>query len=473
MRRVKIVCTIGPATSSEEKLEQLVEAGMDVARLNCSHGSNEERIKIVQRIRRVSERQNRSVCILLDLRGPRLRVGNMAEPRTVTQGDEIKLVTQNSEPAPEGAIPVGSPFLAAGVAPGQKIFIDDGNNELTVLATDGVTIRCRVERDGMIRSRKGINAPGAHLAVPILENEDLEDLRTIIKEGIDAISISFVRSVADVEQVRSAVHAFSPGLPLIAKLETSQAVKHLDSILEVSNGIMVARGDLGVELPTEEVPILQKRLIREANTHGKPVITATQMLESMTDNQRPTRAEASDVANAVFDGTDCVMLSAETSVGKYPVETVQMMNRIIAKAEEQSLARPREWRKHEEEFAHELAVAEAGCHAAEQLKAKAIIVFTRTGRAAIEVSQCRSSQPLFAFTPEQATYQRLNLIWGVRPVRMDFVDNPDDLIDKMEKQALEMGILEPGDTVVVLAGIPVKVSAPMNFIKVHKIGGPS
>ena len=469
MRRVKIVCTIGPATSSEEKLEQLVEAGMDVARLNCSHGSTEERIEIIRRLRRVSEKLGKSVCILLDLRGPRLRVGSMPGPRDISRGEEIKLVTQNTEPIPDDAIPVRSPFLAAGVAPGQKIFIDDGNNELTVIETDGVTIRCLIERDGTIRSHKGINAPGAHLAVPILENDDLKDLRVMVKEGIDAIAVSFVRSVSDVEQVRSAVHAFNPALPLISKLETSQAIDHLADILAASDGIMVARGDLGVELPTEEVPILQKKLIAEANAQGKPVITATQMLESMTENQRPTRAEASDVANAVFDGTDCVMLSAETSVGKYPIEAVQMMTRIIAKAEEQSLALPRQWKVRAGDLAHELAVAEAGCHAAEQLKAKAIIVFTLSGRAAAEVSKCRSSQPLFAFTPKQDTHQRMNLIWGVHPERIDFVDNPDDLIEKMESQALEKGILKPGDTIVIAAGLPIRDGAPMNFIKVHKV----
>jgi pyruvate kinase len=472
MRRVKIIGTIGPASASEERLEALLRAGLDVARLNCSHGTTQERIEVVRRVRAASKRLGKPVCVFLDLRGPRLRMGELPpEGKLLQPGDEIRLVTDGAAGAAEAdALPVQSPFLAAGVAAGQPIFINDGLIELSVLETDGVTLRCRVERGGRITSHKGINAPGANLAVPILEEEDLQDIRTMIREGIDAIAVSFVRNANDMLQVRTAARAFDPGIPMIAKLETSQAMEHLEGILEVSDAIMIARGDLGVERPPEDVPILQKRLISHANRRGRPVITATQMLESMVEHERPTRAEASDVANAVFDGTDCVMLSAETSVGKHPVRTVQIMDRILRAAEEEWLLK-RERRLLEGVSVDSiLAVSEAACRAADGLGARKIVTFTRTGRTAASVSQCRPKCPIIAFSPHEPVLRRLNLLWGVVPRPMPLMETTDDLIAAMDRQLLEQGLAETGDTVILVAGIPLASQTPTNFIKVHKVG---
>jgi len=474
MRRVKIVCTIGPASSSEEKLEQLLRAGMDVARLNCSHGTTEQRIETVRRLRATSAKAGRPVCVFLDLRGPRLRMGELPpEGRMIEPGDEIRLRTEDPAESDGDALPVQSPFLAAGVGAGQPIFINDGNIELIVLETDGVTVRCRVERGGRITSHKGINAPGANLAVPILEQEDLQDLRIMIREGVDAIAMSFVRNPNDIAQVRTAARAFNPKIPLISKLETSQALEHLEGILEASDAIMIARGDLGVERPPEEVPILQKRLIAAANRHGRPVITATQMLESMVEHQRPTRAEASDVANAVFDGTDCVMLSAETSIGKHPVKTVQIMDRILRVAEEEWLL-TREGRPLERASMDPvLAISEAACHAAERLNARKIAAFTRTGRTAAAVSRCRPKCPVIAFSPNEQVLRLANLLWGVTPRHMPTMENTEQLVEALDRHLLEQNLAAPGDTIIIVAGIPLAAQPPTNFIKAHQVGAPT
>jgi len=473
MRRVKIVCTIGPASSSEEKLEQLLRAGMDVARLNCSHGTTEQRIETVRRLRAASATTGKPACLFLDLRGPRLRMGELPpEGRTIEPGEEVRLRTEDSAESDGDTLPVQSPFLAAGVEAGQPIFINDGNIELCVLETDGVTVRCRVERGGRITSHKGINAPGANLAVPILEEDDLQDLRIMIGEGVDAIAMSFVRNPNDIAQVRTAARAFNPEIPLISKLETSQALERLEDILKASDAIMIARGDLGVERPPEEVPILQKRLIAEANRLGRPVITATQMLESMVEHQRPTRAEASDVANAVFDGTDCVMLSAETSIGKHPVKTVQIMNRILLAAEEEWLLKRKDCPLEGASMDPVLAVSEAACRAAERLDARRIAAFTRSGRTAAAVSRCRPKCPIIAFSPDEQVLRLANLLWGVTPRQMPTMENAEQLIAAMEQHLLEQNLAAPGDTIIIVAGIPLADQPPTNFVKAHQVAAP-
>ena len=474
MRRTKIVCTIGPASSSEKDLDGLVAAGMDIARLNCSHGTTDERLAVIRRIRGVAERRGRTVSIFLDLRGPRLRMGEMPEGgREAKTGEEVLLVTEGTDrDVPEsGAFQVQSPFLATGVRAGQKVFINDGNIELSVLDTDGEVIRCKVVRGGLITSHKGINAPGAPLAVPILEAEDLDDLRVTIQEGIDAVAVSFVRTVEDLNQVRAAVNEFRPGLPLIAKIETRQAMDYLQGILAASEGIMVARGDLGVEVSPEEVPVLQKRLIAAANSHGKPVITATQMLESMVVHERPTRAEASDVANAVFDGTDALMLSAETTVGKHPVTVVETMARIVVAAEKEVLSLERASRDSHAATGVTKAICEAACHAADQLQARAIAAFTQSGATASFLSRYRPKTPMIAFTCDPAVCRRLNFYWGVRPAVMPYAENTDALIPAMESLLLREGLAGPGDTVVIVAGIPLRDRPRANFMKVHVVGG--
>ncbi|MBI2192783.1 MAG: pyruvate kinase [Planctomycetes bacterium] len=472
MRRTKIVCTIGPATSTDEKLGQLMEAGMNVARLNCSHGTTAERLDCIRRIRAAAERHGRPIAVFLDLRGPRLRMGRLPpEGRRLQAGEDVLLATEGAETAglAGAALPVQSPFLAAGVSAGQSIFVDDGNVELSVSSTDGVAIRCRVVRGGRLTSHKGINAPGAHLALPILEPEDLVDLQAGIREGIDAVAVSFVRHEEDLRQVRAAVHAFRPGLPLIAKMETSQALERLDPILDESEAVMVARGDLGVEMPIERVPLIQKRLIALARARGKPVITATQMLESMVEQERPTRAEASDVANAVLDGTDAVMLSAETSVGRYPVQAVQVMDRIIGSVESESMSRGADGGESSTPPDSALAVSKAACHAAATLAARAVVVFTQSGSTAAAVSRCRPVCPIAAFTPSPEVCRWLNFTWGVVSQTMPLASTLESMIPEMELRLRASRMAGPGDTVVLVAGSPVELRPRANFLKVHTL----
>lgn len=475
MRRTKIVCTIGPASSSQEALQELAGAGMDIARLNCSHGTTSGRVEVLRRLRGMTGPHGRRIAVFLDLRGPRLRVGELPPGgRTIYAGHEIILVTGEgvsagpAGPAPN-TLPVPSPFLAAGVRNGQKIFIDDGNVELEVLDTNGGTIRCRVVRGGTITAHKGINAPGAPLALPILEADDLDDIRITLQEGVDAVAVSFVRTPDDIEQVKAAVHAFRPQTPLIAKLETRQAISNLEGILNACNGIMIARGDLGVELPPEEVPVLQKRLIAAARKHGKPVITATQMLESMVEHERPTRAEASDVANAVFDGTDAVMLSAESSIGNHPALVVETMARIVQRAEQEVLAGTGNVVMDGGPGGPVETVCEAACRAADRLAAKCLVTFTQSGSTAAILSRYRPKSPVIAFAWDEGVRRRLHFYWGVFPLDIPRVENTDALITEMEKRLYKEGLAAPGDTVVIVCGIPLQKAPRANFLKIHQV----
>lgn len=470
MRRTKIVATVGPATMDEEKMKAILQAGVDVVRVNCSHGSPDQHRQIAQTVRKVASELNKPVAILWDLQGPRIRVAELAQPINLIEGSEVVLTAEPN--GVEGTVvPVEAPYIATAVKPGQRILIDDGRIELETVCTDGIHVRCKVVRGGVVKPRKGVNLPGAKLAVPILSEEDLRDLRNGIQVGTDFVAISFVRSAEDIETLRTAIQAHGSDVPIIAKLERPEALEHLDEILEVSDGVMVARGDLGVELPPEEVPVVQKRIIAEANRRFVPVITATQMLESMIESPRPTRAEASDVANAILDGTDAVMLSGETAIGKYPVEAVTMMKRIICKAEEELFRRHPVYEgraEGEPTIAH--AISDAACLAAADVGAKAIVVFTQSGFTALLVSKRRPKAPIIAFTPDEKVQRRLNLLWGVVPKFLPFTESTDKLLALMDERLISEGLAKEGDIVVIIAGIPVPAKGRANFLKIHQVG---
>jgi len=473
MRRTKIVATVGPATMDEEKLRAILKAGVDVVRINCSHGTTEQHQKIAETVREISAEMGKPVALLWDLQGPRIRVAELQQPIELTEGTEVVLTAE-----PNGAegtvVPVEASYIATAVRQGQKILIDDGRIELETIYTDGVRVRCKVIRGGIVKSRKGINLPGAKLAVPILSEDDLKDLRNGIQVGTDFVAMSFVRSAEDIETLRTAIQAHGADVPIIAKLERPEALERLDEILQTADGVMVARGDLGVEMPPEEVPIVQKRIIAEANRRFVPVITATQMLESMMESPRPTRAEASDVANAILDGTDAVMLSGETAVGKYPVEAVTMMQRIICTAEEELFRRHPIYEgraEGEPTIAH--AISDAACLAASDVNAKAIVVFTQSGFTALLVSKRRPKAPIIAFTPDEKVQRRLNLLWGVIPKFLPFTESTDKLLALMDERLVAEGLAKEGDIVVIIAGIPVPAKGRANFLKIHQVGSGS
>ena len=424
MRRTKIVCTIGPATNSEERLEQLMRAGMNVARLNFSHGTHDEHAAVIERIRKISARLDCSIAILQDLQGPKIRVGSLqgGQPVQLVDGAQVT-ITIRPVTGDAQTIPTTYTHLPQDVKPGDRILLDDGLMELRVLDTGATDVRCQVVHGGLLKEHKGINLPGVAVSAPALTEKDRDDLRFGIMHGVDYVALSFVRRPEDVltakqliaqlqaEQSRKHTHA-PVSIPLIAKLEKPEAVAHLDDILEVVDGVMVARGDLGVEMPPEKVPLLQKRIIARCNDLGLPVITATQMLESMVTNPRPTRAEASDVANAILDGTDSVMLSAETATGAYPIEAVQMMVRIALETEAgDSTARQPQCQR----LTQEHAVSHAARALSEEASVKAIVVLTRSGTSARLISKDRPRRPILAYTSSERIYRQLALWWGVWP----------------------------------------------------------
>ncbi len=478
-RRAKIVATIGPASRSEAMLLRLIRAGLDVARLNFSHGTAEEHARTATLVRRLAKAEGRTVAILQDLQGPKIRVGEIDGTLTLKRGAQVTLTTRSLAPTPEsrraalraGIIPVTYRRLLRDVKKGDTILLDDGLIQLRVLSTTTTEVVCRVIEGGPLTSHKGINIPGRKLSTPALTPKDRRDLAAGVKMGVDYVALSFVREAADIEVLKRALRRLKADIPIIAKIEKPQAVENLDAILEHADGIMVARGDLGVELPPEDVPILQKRMIRAARCVGKPVITATQMLESMIHHPRPTRAEASDVANAIFDGTDAVMLSAETAIGAYPEEAVRMMSRIIERAERspayQSLPSP--VAAGESQSVPE-AVAEAAGSAARELGAAAIAVFTQSGGTARVVAKFRPITPVYAFTPMESVRRRLALVWGIRPRDVAMLPGTDDMIDAVVRGLVREGAVKRGDLIVITAGTPVQRPGSTNFLKVHRIG---
>ena len=468
MRRAKVVCTLGPAASTPERLEKLVEAGMDIARINMSHGSHAEHEQRYHDVRQAAKIFGRSLGVLADLQGPKIRLGKFAAgPVELEPGAQFTITT---DPVPGDAERCSTTYsaLPGDVHEGDQVLIDDGRLALEVEQVQGADVVTRVIQGGRVSDNKGINLPGTVVSVPALSAKDGDDLRWALRIGVDIIALSFVRSPDDMRDVHAIMDEEGVRLPVIAKLEKPQAVENLDAVIDAFDGVMVARGDLGVELDLWDVPLVQKRAIELARRRAKPVIVATQMLESMIENPRPTRAEASDVANAVLDGADAVMLSGETSVGAYPVEAVATMARIVETVEEKGLeripplgSRPR---------THGGAITWAAAEVAELLGARFLVAFTQSGDSARRMSRLRSPIPLLAFTPLESTRNQLALSWGVEPMLVPHVHHTDEMVVQVDRMLLEMSRCHPGDLVVVVAGSPPGTPGSTNTVRVHRIG---
>ncbi len=469
MRKAKIVATIGPASRDPLMLLALLEAGMDVGRLNFSHGEHSQHAQVIRDLRRLTTIRRRSLAILADLPGPKIRTGRLehGKPVELRAGQKLVLTGQDIV-GNSGRIGINYRHLAADVRAGNRILLADGLIELRVQETSGPEVHCRVVNGGVLGERKGVNLPGVKLRVSSLTQRDKQHLKFALEQGANYIALSFVRSVEDVRALKRLIRRAGHTTPVIPKLEKPEALDDLEAILGEADGVMVARGDLGVEMSPEKVPVAQKRIIALANERRIPVITATQMLESMIENPRPTRAEASDVANAVFDGTDAVMLSGETAAGRYPREAVAMMDRIIREAEAAALALPRRRRAETPSIAE--TVAEAVAVAADQLKVKAIAVFTESGSSARLVSKARPSPPIVAFSPSRETRRRLALYWGVLPRRIKRVRQVDELAREGERRLRREKLVKKNDIVALVAGTPLGTRGSTNLLKFHVIG---
>jgi pyruvate kinase len=469
-RHSKIVCTIGPASRSPRIIDRLLRAGMDVARLNFSHGSHEEHAQSIAILRAAAAEQKKPIAILADLQGPKIRTGALAGggPVQLRAGQQFVITTARILGDSTRVNTTFTP-LPREVHRGDRILVSDGLIELRVRQVRGNEVICEVVNGGTLGQNKGINLPGVQLRVPALPPKDRIDLAFALKQGANYIAVSFVRRPEDVLVAKSLIRRAGADTPVIAKLEKPEAIENLDAILRVTDGVMVARGDLGVEMNPERVPVVQKTIIARAREFRRPVITATQMLESMTENPRPTRAEASDVANAIFDGSDAVMLSAETASGKYPVEAVSMMARIIEEAEASITEFPRPSMQEQLKVAE--TVAELVCHASRELHMKLIAVFTHSGFTARLVSRYRPLVPIVAFSPEAETRRRMALIWGVLPRNIPNVKKIDGLAAVAEKRLLEERLVRKGDVIGIVAGTPMGIRGTTNFMKFHVIGG--
>ncbi|HYU28077.1 MAG TPA: pyruvate kinase [Gemmatimonadales bacterium] len=464
IRRTKIVATLGPATGTESTIRALLQAGANVVRINASHGTAETRAGWIAAARKVADKAGMPIAVLLDLQGPRIRVGDLAAPRELRPGQELVFAPEDEARGDE--LPTTYDRLANDARMGSRILLNDGLLSVEVTAVEPPRVRGRVIDGGTLTAHKGMNLPGVQVSAPALTEKDREDVQDAVKIGVDYLALSFVRRPEDIEELRKLV----PGTTkLVAKIEKATALDNLDKIVAVSDAVMVARGDLGVELPFEQVPLVQKRLISEANHQGKPVITATQMLESMVHAPRPTRAEASDVANAILDGTDAVMLSAETAVGQYPVEAVRAMDRIIREMERHPL-RQREERRRESESVHtEDAIAWGTFAVARMLKTPLIVTLTKGGFTARKVAALRPPVPILAVTTESATYRQLALVWGVIPVLVDRVPGYDAMLTVVRDLILKRQYAKSGDCIVMTAGVPWDVSGSTNLIKVEVV----
>lgn len=468
MRKTKIICTLGPATRSKKIVSDLVKAGMNVVRLNFSHGSHDDHSKMIQMVREVSADLHQPIPILQDLQGPKLRVGKMKNGAIeLNKGQAIAISTEDVI-GDQHLISTTYPHLSHDVQIGDRILLDDGLIQLKVMARQANNVTCRVIEGGVLSDHKGMNLPGVHISQPSFTEKDRDDLLFGIEHGVDLVALSFVRKPDDIQTVKSIIAKQNKEILVIAKLEKPEALQHLDAIIASSDGVMIARGDLGVELPLQKVPTLQKQIIRLAVQKGKPVITATQMLESMRNSSRPTRAEVSDVANAIFDGTDAVMLSAETATGNYPVAAVRTMAKIIAEAEQTS---------HCQQFAHTEktssiadAISYSACEAAEYLPVKAIVAFTKSGFTARMVAKYRPKTNIIAFSPSEIVMRQLNLSWGVCALKMNFLNNTDEIIRQTEKIMLENKFVKTGDVIVILMGAPIYVKGTANLMKLHIVG---
>ncbi|MBC7329827.1 pyruvate kinase [bacterium] len=469
MRKTKIVATIGPASEKPEVLRLLIEAGMDVARLNFAHGTYEEHRERIKNTRRIASEFGKPVAILQDLPGPKLRIGELAseEGLVLEEGAIVNLILAEKA---EKDIPIPIPPIFSALKEGNRVLLADGNIQLEVLKPGKERIECQVIAGGTLLSHQGINLPGVSLPISSITEEDIKHLNFGIDMGVDWVALSFVRSAKDIKRLRQLMLRRGDYIPIIAKIEKQEAVQNIEEICREADGIMVARGDLGLEIPLEEVPAQQKNIIRLANKLGKPCIVATQMLESMVRNPRPTRAEVTDVANAILDGADAVMLSEETTIGKYPVEAVKIMHRIAERTER--------FIEQRNFFAQRLsekvesttdAIAISACQIAENLSAKAIITVTSSGYTARMVSRYRPSIPIIAITPEQKTLRRLPLVWGVYPCFRPYYESTDEMLSNSIEAAKESGLVKDGDVVVLTGGVPIKVPGTTNLLKVHMI----
>jgi len=475
LRRTRIVCTIGPASDDPDTLRAMLDAGMDVARLNFSHGDHADHARRIALLRRVAEEQGRPLALLQDLQGPKIRIEGLGDAGLeLVAGAFVDLTGSGSGAAPASDAPLLTVSYAAfheDVTPGMDVLLDDGHMAVRVVAVDARRVRCEVVHGGLLKPRKGVNLPGAVLTVPALTAKDAADLEFGLDQGVDFVALSFVQRAADVAEVKARIAAAGHDVPVIAKIEKPQAVDGIDAILEVADAIMIARGDLGVELPPEEVPRIQKRLINRAVQCGVPVITATQMLESMVASPRPTRAEASDVANAVLDATDAVMLSGETASGAHPVEAVRMMARIVALTERD--LEPR-WdllrRDRAQAYEPKLAVGYSACHAAEMTRAAAIVCLTGSGSTAQTVARFRPLTPLVALTHDDVTRRRLALVWGVRALPVDeFGEDGEAAVRAIARRLRELGLARSGDHVVLTAGLPFGARGTTNTLRIETI----
>ncbi|HEX9741331.1 MAG TPA: pyruvate kinase [Nitrospiraceae bacterium] len=486
MRKAKIVCTIGPASCSPEMLEQLIDAGMNVTRLNFSHGTHESHARAIQAVRQVAQRKGAAVAILQDLQGPRIRIGQLPDAGVALEaGQLVRLLAGQAAFDPRSGIhysgksvapnytaelPVTYAALAQDVRPGARILINDGMIELKAERVAGDTVNCSVVTGGLVTSHKGLNLPGTAISAPTLTDKDREDLRFGVAQGVDYVALSFVRGPDDVTAAKKFIAECGGDMPVIAKVERPEAIASLDAILSQAEGVMIARGDLGVEMGPEAVPVLQKRIIAEANRRRCLVITATQMLESMTQIPRPTRAEASDVANAVFDGTDAVMLSAETAIGRHPVEAVRVMDRIIRAAEEgvePGFVRRSEATRGEVSFPEAICGAAAWVVAA--TAASAIVAFSELGTTARLISKRRPLAPIIAFTPFEPVRQRMALYWAVIPHTMQSITQTDERVHEAERRLKAEGLVKPGQRIVILSGTRIGEPGGTNLMKLHEV----
>jgi pyruvate kinase len=463
-RRTKIVATLGPATGTDSQIATLLDAGVNVIRVNASHGTAEDRGRWITAVRRAAEAKDLPIAVLVDLQGPRIRVGNLPSPRELVAGQIVTFAPESLARGDE--LPTTYDLLAQDARVGARILLNDGLLSVEVTAVDPPRVRGRVVDGGTLTAHKGMNLPGTHVSAPALTDKDREDVVDAVRWGADYLALSFVRRAEDLGELRKLV---PPAMKLVAKIEKAAALEDLERILVASDAVMVARGDLGVELPFEDVPLVQKRLIREANRQGKPVITATQMLESMVHAPRPTRAEASDVANAILDGTDAVMLSAETAMGDYPVEAVRAMDRIIRAMEPQALAREERRLAARDEVSVEGAIALGTTAVARMLKTPLIVTLTQGGFTTRKVAALRAQMPILAVTTQIATFRQLALVWGVTPVLVDRVPGYDAMLEVVRDLILKRGYAARGDHIVMTAGVPWEVSGSTNLIKVEEV----
>jgi pyruvate kinase len=466
-RRAKIVCTLGPATHSYERVRALVYAGMDVARLNFSHGAYEDHAQAYRWVREASDESGRGVGVLVDLQGPKIRLGTFRDGPVVWATGETVTITAEDVEGTHDLVGTTYKGLAADVSVGDRLLVDDGKVGLKVVGVEGLRVRLQVTEGGPVSNNKGLSLPGVGVSVPALSDKDEADLRFAMTLRADMVALSFVRSARDIDRVHEIMDEYGARLPVLAKIEKPQAVDNLEEIVEAFDGLMVARGDLGVEMPLERVPIVQKRAIRVARELAKPVIVATQMLDSMISNSRPTRAEASDVANAVLDGTDAVMLSGETSVGAYPVETVATMARIIVAAEEALESVPPIERVPSNIPG---AIAKAAATVGKQVGARALVAFTQSGDTARRLAEHRSPIPLLAFTPLPEVRSQLSLVWGVETFLVPAVQHTDQMVRQVDSSMLGLGRMQVGELVTIVAGSPPSTSGSTNALRVWRLG---